>query len=248
MKLILRKFLQGWSKMSLENSLENIKRFLKKRYKDNLAAIVVFGSANTGHYKDGESDIDLILLLKSKKRLNMEEERESLFEDFEKENAKIIHFKTLSNYEKHIYKKGSWSSWITIIDGSKKIYSTPEFQKFRKRLIFKPIPKKKLIEYLKTKDRFELEGYLKKEKGFVLTKGLFSHIRRKLQIINYFENQDIIFDYERCLDNINLVNDKKRKLEKLYSYYNKRKSLPKNGIKNYYKTAKDLTKRILKDI
>ncbi len=231
--------------MSLENSLENIKRFLKKKYKDNLAAILVFGSANIGHYKEGESDIDLILLLKSKKRLNMEEEKESLFENFEKENAKIIHFKTLSNYDKHIYKKGSWSSWITVIDGSEKIYSTPEFQKFRKRLISKPILKKKLIEYLKTKDRFELEGYLKKEKGFALTKGLFSHIRRKLQIINYYETNQIIFDYNKCLKRICLEDGEKRKLKKLYSTYKKRKGLSKKEIKDYYKLANEFTKKII---
>lgn len=54
-------------KKKLENSLRNIKNFILRRYKDNLAALIVFGSANTGHFREGESDIDTMIFLKNKK-------------------------------------------------------------------------------------------------------------------------------------------------------------------------------------
>jgi len=87
-------------------------------------------------------------------------------------------------------------------------------------------------------------GYLRKIKGFALTKGLSSHIRRKLQIINYFENKKIVFDYEKCLSDVILEKEQKDKLKKLYNYYIKRKRLPKKETQDYYEIAEKLAKRI----
>lgn len=229
--------------MSLKNRLENIKRFLKKRYKNNLAAILIFGSANTGEYRERESDIDTIILLKKQNNFDFKKELKFVSKKFKSENFAIHHLTTIKNYEKHIYDEGSWSSWITTIKGCKKIYSTSEFLKFRKRLISKPISQKKLIKYLKKKDEFELKEKLT---GYKKTKWIMSHLRRKLQVMNYFEGKELIFDYEKCFNNINLVNDEKRKLEKLYNSYGKRKSLSKREVQEYYKLAEELTRRILK--
>ncbi len=228
--------------MSLKNSLKKIKNLLVKKYNNNLAAVLLFGSANTGHYRKGKSDIDLIILFKDKNKLNLEKEKKSLFKELNKENAKILHFKTIKNYEAHIYRKGSFSSWITVINGSKKLYSTKEFQKFRKRLISKPIPRKKLINYLKKKDKFDFGGYLKGDRSFGTTKSFFSHIKRKLQILNYIENKKTVFDYKKCLGNLNLKD--KTKLKRLYESYTKRKGLSKKELKNYYQIALNLTKKI----
>ena len=43
-------------KMSLEDSLNKIRGFILARYQDNLAAILIFGSANTGHFREGKKD------------------------------------------------------------------------------------------------------------------------------------------------------------------------------------------------
>ncbi|MEK6757615.1 MAG: nucleotidyltransferase domain-containing protein [Nanoarchaeota archaeon] len=231
--------------MSLDDYLSDIKRYLKERYKDNLSAILIFGSANTGHFVERKSDIDLIILLKNKKELNLEREKEILFKERKSLKWSIVHFDTIKEYEKHIYKKGSWSSWITVINGSKKLYRTNEFEKFRKRLISKPISKKKLKKYIKDKDKFELDGYFKNIKEFESLKGLFSHLRRKLQIMNYYENKTILFDYEKCLKNINLDKNKEIMLNKLYDNYVKRKTLPKKDIDDYYEISRELTKKTI---
>lgn len=232
--------------MTLKSSLNKIKKFLIKRYSNNLDAFLVFGSANTGPFLEGKSDIDIIILLKRKNKINLEKENLFLFKKFKKEKLKIVHLKTIKDYEKHIYKKGSWASWITVINGSKKILSSKEFEDFRKRLILKPIPRKKLIEYLKHKDKFELKGYFKKRKGFILTKAYFSHLRRKIQIINYFQNGKIIFDYEKCLKNIRLEKEEKEKLKKLHEIYKKRMRMSKKQILYYNKLAEKFTNKILK--
>lgn len=230
--------------MSLENNIRKVKEFFLKRYKNNLATILIFGSANTGHFVEGKSDIDTIVLLKKQNKLDLEKELESLFDIFEKIKLRILHFKTLNNYRKHIYDKGSWASWITVTNGSRKVYSTKEFHEFRKHLISNPIPKKKLKEYIKEKDKFELEGYFKKIKGSDLTKGFFSHLRRKLQIINYYENKKIKFDYKKCLREINIDKEKRNKLERLYKLYEKKEKLSKKEINYYRNLADEFTKRI----
>lgn len=234
--------------MNLEKNIQEIKDFFLKRYKSNLAAILIFGSANTGHFVEGKSDIDTIVLLKRQNKLDLGKELENLFETFEEIKLRILHFKTLGSYKKHIYDKGSWASWITVIDGSRKVYSTREFQKFRKHLISKPIPKKKLKEYIKEKDKFELSGYFKKIKESDLTKGLFSHLRRKLQIINYYENKKIEFAYKKCLKNIKINKEEREKLQKLYKSYEKKEKLPKKEINYYTKLAKKFTGKIVSSI
>ncbi len=231
--------------MNLKKSLIEIKKFLKNKYKENLAAILVFGSANTGEWKEGKSDIDLIILFRDNSKLKLIKEKNRLFKELPKFSTSAIHFRTIKNYEKHIYKEGSWSSWITAINGSKKLYSTKEFEKFRNHLIKNPISKKKLINYVKGKDHFELKGYFKKIKFFDLTKALFSHLRRKIQIMNYYKIKQIIFDYNQCLENLNFERSRKIKLKKLYKLYKRRANMPKTEIVYYKNLSKELTKEIL---
>jgi len=230
--------------MSLERDLFKIKKFFIKRYEKNLASILIFGSANTGQFIKGKYDIDAIVLLKEEKSINFEEEKELLLNIFGNENFRILHFMTLHDYKKHIYQKGSWSSWITAIEGSTKLYATAEFKEFRSYLISHQIPGDKLIEYLNHKDEFELEGYFKDINNLEKTRGLFSHLRRKLQILNYYQTEKIIFNYYDCLINLNFKGEEK--LNALYKNYVKRKELSSKEIKDYYEIAKELTMEIEK--
>src|SRR3989344_1097401 len=145
------------------------KRIIKaclERYGGNLAGILIFGSYNTGQYDHRISDIDTIILLNKKEGLDLQKEQTSLREELSELNLSIQHFDTIKDYEEHIYKKGSWSSWITVICGSKIIYSAPKFKNFRKRLSKKPISKKELIEI---SELYKKRGVLKKSEilGYV---------------------------------------------------------------------------------
>ncbi len=201
--------------MGLEKHLENIKNFLLKRYQDNLAAILIFGSVNTGHFIEGKSDIDHIIFLKKLNGLDLNKETEFLLEKLKKEYSATQYFNSLEGFKDYIRKRKSFSTYITIVsgDGSRVIYSTPEFEKFRKNLKRNPLTQEDLIKYIKEKDEFELRGYFNKIRGYNLTKSMMAHIRRKMQIINYLKNKSFIFDYEKCLRNMKVDEEEKRTIK-----------------------------------
>jgi len=234
--------------MSLEDSLKKIKKFLRDRYKDNLAGILIFGSANIGNFVKGKSDIDHMIFLKEQKGLNLEKEGKTLIKELKSERLATQYFHTLSSIRDYLQQRSSFSTYLTIVakDGSILLYTTPEFEKFRKHLKENPIPRNKIKDYLKRKDDVELYGYLKKIKGYSLTKAMMAHLRRKIQILNYFKTNKLIFDQEKCLKNINIEKDKRRKLEELYDIYEKRRKLSEKEIQDYHEIANKLTKQILK--
>ena len=210
----------------------------------NLATILIFGSCNTGNFIAGKSDIDLIILLKNNNGIKLQAAEDLLKHvDFADLKISIAHFRTLDNYKSHIYSEGTWSSWITVINGSKVIYSTKEFEQFKESLKNNPIPNNILAEYLIHKDKIELDGYFTRSEGEDLTKAYFSHMRRKLQILNYLQNNEIEFDYTICLDNLKDLEDS-TKLNQLIEFYNSRKGLNNKEAKEFYQIAKTLTNKI----
>jgi len=234
--------------MSLENSLEKIKKFILQRYCDNLVAILVFGSANTGHFREGKSDIDTMIFLKKLNSLDLKKETKFLINKLSSENFRTQYLHTTRSLKKYVKKRVSWSTRITILskEGSRVLYSTPEFKKLKEYLIKNFPSKEDIRKYVKGKDKVELSGYFKKIKNFELTKGIFSHIRRKLQIIVYFQTKKLIFNYNNCLNEISLSNNEKERLKMLYNLYNKRKKLSQKQIGEYYRLAEKFTEKILK--
>jgi len=235
---------------SLKNKMEDKKlensivETCLKRYNGNLGAVLIFGSYNTGNFISGKSDVDLIILFKEKNNMKFQAEQDFLcHKEFANIPVSIIHFRTLDDYKEHIYEEGSWSSWITCIIGSKTIYSTTEFEEFKKFLSENPIPKQDLLDYLKNKDEIELNGYFKKLNGWDLTKAYFSHLRRKLQILNYFEGHKLEFDYSSCLNNLrNILNH--NEFDEISLMYSNRSKMNKSKSKKFYALANELTKVI----
>ncbi|MEK6859952.1 MAG: nucleotidyltransferase domain-containing protein [Nanoarchaeota archaeon] len=226
----------------INESFEKIKNFLLKRYKNNLAGILIFGSANTGHFKHGESDIDTMIFLKEKRNLDFKKEINYLLESLKSKRFATQYFFSLDSLKDYIKDRVSFSTYITIIskDGSKILYSTPEFEDTKIYLLKNPPSKESIKKYIKEKDQFELKGYFKNIKGFSLTKALFAHLRRKLQILNYFKTKNLVFDYEGCMNNLDLTQEIKKKLNLLYRYYNDRKELSEKEINMYYSLASEL--------
>ncbi len=232
--------------MSLENHFLKIRTFILDRYKDNLAGLLVFGSANTGHFIDERSDIDTMIFLKEQNNLDLDEERTFLLDKLKSEHFANQYFYTLESIKKYINRRKSFSTYITIVGegGSRVLYSTSEFEETKKQLRENPPTKEEIKEFLKQKDEFELEGYFRDRQGFDLTKALMAHIRRKLQIINYFKTGDLIFDYKVCLSNSRL--DETEKLKSLYDTYVHAKDLSKEEAEDYYGLARELTDKITK--
>ncbi|MFH1290228.1 MAG: nucleotidyltransferase domain-containing protein [Nanoarchaeota archaeon] len=217
-----------------------------EKYEKDLAAVLIFGSYNTGTFIQGVSDIDTIILFKPT-TMNLKKERAELLKTLSNIKIAVHHFRTLEDYEKHIYSKGSWSSWITVICGSKIVHSTPEFTEFKRQLQKNPLQKNKLINYIKRKDEFDLQEDLKKKTGWWITKAIFAHIRRKLQILNFYSGNNLEFDYFKCLKNLTNLG-KKEKLEKLNKDYDERRALNEKEIRDYLRIAKQLTPRVVSSI
>ena len=231
----------------MTNKIENrLRSICLRRLGTNLAAVLVFGSYRTGQFVMGKSDIDLMILLKKFKGIKPQAERDILFHiEFPKLPVKVrlSNFSSIPEYKDHIYTEGSWTSWITILKGSTPIYDTPGFIAFQRDLREHPIPRKDVIEYLLHKDKIELDGYFTRSSGWDLTKSMFSHMRRKLQILNYYSGNEIEFDYDICLDNLSLK--ERDMLERLGDLYNGRKHISSDReYKKYYSLAKNLTKKI----
>ncbi len=230
--------------IKMENKLENkIIHFCKNKYKNNLAAVLIYGSYFTGNYKENESDLDLIILLKSIPP--KEKDKGELIKKIPSLKLFIHHLKTIKDYKKEIYEKGSWSSWIVLTKGSKIIFSSKEFIDFQKSLINYPINKNKLMKFIIEKDNFDLNIDLPKKSGWPATKMIFAHIRRKLQILYFYKKNQIEPDFGVCLSSLNIHYNEKLKL--LNKYYLKRDLISNKEITNYVIISKNLTKTLIKN-
>ncbi len=127
--------------MTLETNIQKIRNFLLERYQNNLAAILIFGSANTNHFRDGESDIDHMIFLKRLNGIDINEEIKFLFERLKSENFASQYFNDLQGVKDYIRNRKSFSTYITIVskDGSRTIYTTPEFERTREWLRKHPL-------------------------------------------------------------------------------------------------------------
>jgi len=230
-----------------ERHIQKIKDFLLDRYKNNLAAILIFGSVNTGQFQEGKSDIDHMIFLKKLNGLNIDEELKFLNNKLKQENFASQYFNDLGGLKNYIKKRKSFSTYIVVVggDASKIVYTTPEFEKTRDYLKKHPLTKKEIQEFIREKDKFELGGCFENIKGYDLSKQLMFHLRRKLQVMNYFKTKKLIFDYHICLDNTNIDSEEREELEKLYKTYEKREGLSKKEIDYYTILAREFTKKII---
>lgn len=151
----------------------------------------------------------------------------------------------MDSIKKYVNENISWSTRITILskDGSRVLYSTPEFIKLKKWLLNTFPSRQEIKKYVKEKDEFELNGYFKKIKGFNLTKSLMAHIRRKLQILNYYLGNGLSFDYAICLNRLKDFEDREMLIQ-LSNLYENRKKLKKGKVGDYVNIAKKLTNKI----
>ncbi len=234
-------------KLNLMMDLEQkIIQLCKHRYGQNLAGILIFGSYNTGTFVQGKSDIDTLIFLKSKKGLQFQDEGKIIMTQGKEIQLSVQGVGSLRIVKNRLYKEGGWSTWITILVGSKKIYTTSSFDKFVNALADNELPLDKVINYLISKDHFELEGYFKNLDNWGITKGLFSHMRRKLQILNYYQGNSLEFDYNTCLGNIKGI--QKERLQVLSQLYQDRENIPKEDLNKYITLARKLTPLIVEQL
>ncbi len=236
--------------MSLQKSLKEIKNYFINRYSNNLSSIILFGSVVTNNYIERKSDIDTIIILKKRYNLNLDEEKRKSFEERTEPKLSIQNLIDIKYAKENLIFGKSWSTYWALASerGSQVLYSTPEFKSLKKYFLKNP-PKREIIKlHIKEKDKIDLEKLFPKWKGFLATKYLTFHIRRKLQVLNYFKTGNYIYDFGECLKNLKFNEREQNGLEKLIKSYKNRELLSKKEINSFVKLAYNLTKKIEKEI
>ena len=121
--------------MKIEKILEEFVGECKKKFKENLVSIVLFGSYARGEFKE-ESDVDLLVILNElpdswKERTKL---FEGLVDEIWKKYKKYIEIIPLTKEETLENLKDKTPLFLTFLLGMKVLYDseffTPEFRKF----------------------------------------------------------------------------------------------------------------------
>jgi len=70
-------------------------KYCENKFENNLAAILIFGTYNTGPFVKGVSDVDTIILFKQQNDLDFKKEQAELRNKFISINLSILHFRTI---------------------------------------------------------------------------------------------------------------------------------------------------------
>ncbi len=228
--------------MKLKKSLNKIEKFVRLRYGRNLAGLLVFGSVVSGDFVEGKSDIDVMILLKDKEGLNFEEEILELSDELGSSGFVCQYFHTLRSIKDYVLKRKSWGVFVVIAseDGAFVLFSSKGFKSLKDWFKSHPLTKNDCVYYLKEKQKTDVNGYFKERKGFEFTKSIFAHIRKQLQMLNFFKSGKLLFDYEKCLRGI----EGDCELKELYERYKNRKGLSVSEGKVYYDYIRKLNNEV----
>jgi len=169
-----------------------LKKFInhsKKKFKENLIAIVIYGSYPWKYFDKTKSDYDIFAIFKNKPLRN----RKEINKKFPK--ISLQYFCTEKELIEKI-KKGHFSIYVTLLKSAKVLYKTKEYSKFLKELKTIKFSKKKFIKKTIDKTDFELK-VLRNNNGYVGAKCIFPSIRKRLQLLTYVEKNKLIWDLKK---------------------------------------------------
>ena len=238
--------------MGLDEEISKVLEKLRKRYHDDLAAWIIYGTGADGTWIEGKSDIDSIIILKDSARIP-DMDKESLFSYLRGYNLSIVEFHKIVDYFNDIITRGRWTSMVTIIDPPRLAYSTKGFEEFQKRLLNtlnkEPENKEKIMKLIHEKDKFELgPEFLGRVEGYKKSSCLHGHFRRKFQILSYYLKGKLVYSYRESLQNIKELFSKEEysRLMDVPNRYERREGITAEEEKYYKSLALKVTKIILR--
>lgn len=241
--------------MPLEKSLQRIRSHLVGKYGENLAGALVLGSANTGHYVEGVSDINGMVFVDGME-MDFNGEAQDLMHELQDVKFQTQYVNSLEGIGSYVRRRNSFATWIVMVgEGSSvTLHSAPEFEDLRDDLRRRPLTDDDIREHLKKKREFELYGYFKREgrpgqkygdRPYRETQNLLFYVRRGLQIMNFLKTRHLVFDFDRCLATTHLSGEDQARARELYTAYADRRALDKREALSCYMLAEQLTDRIL---
>ena len=220
-------------KIKADKYLKDFITFCKKKFKDNLVAITIYGSYPWGYFDKKRSDYDVFVIFKEK----IPRGKKEINKKFPK--ITLQYFCTINDLLKKSG-EGHWSIYITLLKSAGVLYYTKEYRKFLKEL-----KKIDFIEQLidtmamQYKSKYEI-NVLRRDKGYKAAKWALPSIRKRLQFLTYIKRKKAIWDLKKVVIlNKDILNKEERNfIMNLNQRVRKRKNL-------FTKKDKEMTIEIL---
>lgn len=224
--------------------LKKFIEYCKEKYKNNLLAIIIYGSYAWGYFDKRKSDYDVFVIFKEK----IPKSKKSAKIEFSKKFPKItLQYYCTADEIIHKVNKGHWTTYITLLKSGRVLYKTKDYKKFLKSLkkikFMGEILDAAAIEY---NSLFEIKE-LQKFRGYEAAKWALPCIRKRLQFLTYIKKKKTIWNLRRIIKmNKKILTKEERKF--LLNLDNKVKSRSAKFVARDKKIAVQILERLNHEI
>jgi predicted nucleotidyltransferase len=174
-------------KIRPDRNLKQFMNYCENKFKDNLFAIIIYGSYAWGYFDKEKSDYDIIVILKNKTKIN-KKEIEKIFPKLSLQY--LMSKKEILNYT-HL---GHFTTYITLLKSGRTLYVKRGYKRFLRKL-----RKTNLLE--RTFDAVAIAAKTTKEikqlesvRGYNGLKWALPAIRKRIQLLTYIRFKKLIWN------------------------------------------------------
>lgn len=173
--------------------LKKFREYCKKRYGDNLVAIVLFGSYVWGYFDKVDSDYDTFVILKNE----IPSEKKLLNKKFPKMSVQYFTNMDEVMRETHL---GHFTSYITLLESGGILYKAKEYDGFLRKLRGQNLFEK-AVDVVGFESKFLQKREMFSNKlGFKAAKWALPSIRVGLQLRAFIEKRKLIWDLRKVVN------------------------------------------------
>ncbi len=226
--------------MPIDSYLKKFIVYCKKEFKEELFAVIVYGSYPWGYFDKNESDYDLFVIF-NEKVIDKKEEIKRFFP-----KISLQYYCTKEELlEKG--KLGGWAVYITLLKSGKVVYAKKEYKDFLKVLKKINFLEKLLDAYALERKSNEEIKVLKGRKGFQAVKWALPSIRKRLQLLFYLRKGKLEWDIKKVIKIKDFTNVEKSFILDLDKTVRQRKdNFSKTDQEEVIKLIKKIDQEILK--
>lgn len=228
-------------KIRKDKYLKEFIKFCKEKYKENLMAVIIYGSYAWGYFDRKESDYDVAVIFRDK--------TPSEHKEIDRRFPKVFlqYFCTADELLKKV-EAGHFTIYVTFLKSARVLYWTKDYKK-----VLKELKKVDFIEELadttamQYKANYEI-NCLKKLKGYKGAKWALPCIRKRLQLLTYIRRRKPIWKLKKVVKmNKDLLDKEERKfiLELDKEVKQRREDFGKEDREMAIKILEKLNKKII---
>ncbi|MBI2499623.1 nucleotidyltransferase domain-containing protein [Candidatus Woesearchaeota archaeon] len=176
----------------MDKYLRKFVNYCKREFKDELIAIVIYGSYIENYFKKEKSDYDVFIIFKDR----IPRKRKNINKRFRR--ISLQYFCNIDDIKRYIL-EGHWAIYITLLKRSKTLFKTKEYNKLIQHIRNMPHLKNNNILGIERKRRY-IRNVLIKKKGYDAIKWALPELRKRLQLLTYIKKNSIIWDINKNLE------------------------------------------------